>query len=64
MWIARDKDGSLWIYEDKPIRDEVKWVCKHKSHLGFFSEIVEFPPFSNVTWENSPQELIIKPEEK
>ena len=61
MWIARDRDGSLWLYEDKPIRDEDRWVCK--SNLGC-AEIVEYCLFSKVTWENSPLELIIKTEEK
>lgn len=63
MWIARDKDGSLWLFEDKPVRDEDRWVCEDFSYAGF-AEVDEFCPFSKVTWENSPLELIIKTEEK
>ena len=61
MWIVRDKDGSLWLYEDEPIRDEDRWVCEGSSYSGF-AEIEEIRPFSEVTWENSPKELIIKTE--
>ena len=62
MWIARDKDGSLWLYEDKPEMDEDRWVPQNNSYLGF-AEVDEFRPFSKLTWENSPLELIIKTEE-
>lgn len=67
MWIARDRDGSLWLYEDKPVRGKDTWECNENSPIKY-SEIEElncdFRPFSEVTWENSPLELIIKTEEK
>ena len=25
MWIARDFDGSLWIFTDKPYKDGLRW---------------------------------------
>ena len=53
MWIARDKDGGLWLYESEPIRQRERFVptcfedCK-KLHCTLFPE---------VTFENSPQEV-------
>ena len=56
IWIARNKDNTLEAYSVKPKRrsksfdsDIADWVC----HL---SED-EYP---EVTWENSPKELIVK----
>lgn len=65
MWIARDKNGSLWIYEHKPKRDGEMWILD--SSTFFDSQIwqvnSEFRPFSIITWENSPVEVILKFEE-
>ena len=70
MWIARDKNGELYVYKHKPIRDEelgsfyaekisevFDRVWDDLDHLrdGFFPE---------VTWENSPKELVVKEEGK
>ena len=57
MWIARDRDGSLWLYGNKP-----------KKLVNMFVEDGEYESlgtiddyqFPEVTWENSPKELIIK----
>ena len=26
MWIARDADGSLWLYNEKPIKGKHIWL--------------------------------------
>lgn len=55
-WIARDKDGELWVYETKPFRDEMADLFDTKvGNARFkcdrcFSDVL----FKNVTWENSP----------
>lgn len=63
MWIARDKNNKLYLFEEKPIRGKDAWECNEKSPIRY-TEIEElnsdFRPFSKVTWENSPKELIIK----
>ena len=55
MWIARDKNGDLCVYGSKPERfdDEV---------YGDYGKYQKLPEewFPEVTWENSPKELIIK----
>lgn len=55
MWIARDEDGSLYIYKGKPSR-----------YNGFFDNDINYSSislnsdlFPEVTWENSPQEIEI-----
>lgn len=56
MYIARDKCGSLWLYESEPIRQGEWFVptcfedCK-KLHYTLFPE---------VTFENSPMEVELK----
>ena len=54
-WIARDKNGCLYIYNTKPYRDEDCGFFNSKSGSGYlfnrcFSDVL----FKNVTWENSP----------
>lgn len=57
MWIARDKDGSLYLYDTEPIRS---WECFY-SRVGFNEGIVLNPyTFIEVTWENSPQRVELK----
>ena len=54
-WIARDKDGKLYVYNIKPKRyKEVFFVdfINDKDCFNINSE--EFP---EVTWENSPFEI-------
>ena len=55
-WIARDKDGYLYLYDTKPYRDEDDETF-HTETVGngiqiqkCFSDVL----FKNATWENSP----------
>lgn len=62
MWIARDKNGELYLYNEKPFRREKDFFL---DIAGFdFCEVPkEYLP--SVTWENSPQRVILElaPEE-
>ena len=54
-WIARDKNGCLYIYNTKPYRDEDCGFFDSKSSGGYlFDKCVSDVLFKNVTWENSP----------
>ena len=54
-WIARDKDGGLYIYETKPFRDEVMELFGTEvGKVDIFNKCVSDVLFKNVTWENSP----------
>lgn len=54
-WIARDKNGCLYVYDTKPYKDEDYGFFSAKFSNGFlFNECVSDVLFKNVTWENSP----------
>ena len=61
-WVARDKDGTLCFYEQKPIKGENVWdyVDGGLSTVGRDEFLFEFP---NVKWEDEEPtevELTIK----
>lgn len=60
LWIARNKDGSLQLHEEKPslVYDEVlrNWYYENGNFLDFYDESL----FPEVTFENSPKEVEIK----
>lgn len=54
-WIARDKNGYLYIYDTKPYKDEGYGFFSAKFGNGYlFNVYVSDVLFKNVTWENSP----------
>lgn len=55
MWIARDRDGGLYIYANEPTRSEYGFFYSEGD--GEFLPNVFYP---EVTWENSPKELVVK----
>lgn len=58
VWIARDKDGTLAMFENKPILDvDNAWYCGDADKD--FS-IINRDMFPEITFENSPKQLIIK----
>lgn len=56
LYIARDKDNSLFIYEDEPFVDGEKFDCYYYSKCWRIPEEL----YSELTFENSPQKLILK----
>ena len=69
-WIARDKNGCLYIYNTKPDKDEERrfFSAKFISSGYLFDKCVSDVLFSNVTWENSPiqyrNDELLTPKEK
>lgn len=68
MWIARDKDGELYLYNERPVREDSRYE-KGTFYSGYFYG--EYPSirldkneFLEVTWENSPQQVELKLIEK
>lgn len=56
MWLARDKDGHLWLYEKKPIKQPVYWVC-----VSGDCQTLDLNLFPEVKWEDEePRELVLK----
>ena len=58
LWIARDKDESLYIYAERPKLNEVnnQWYCT----LGCFNCQLDESMLPELTFENSPQEIELK----
>lgn len=54
FWVARDKDGSLYAYEDKPILCHIEWI-------GLLLSSMENSFFPDLTWEDEPLEVMLTP---
>lgn len=60
MYVARDKDGDLWLYEKKPIKSELGvWQTDDENmHISSVNPVL----FQEVSWEDEePRELVLKP---
>ena len=54
LWIARDEDGDLYLYEREPIR------AFDYFYSSYTSIRIDENLFPKVTFENSPQEVELK----
>lgn len=58
MWLARDKNGELWLHGEKPIKFQNQWCSTGKVEL---IKLVDKSFFSEVKWsDKEPRELILK----
>lgn len=60
MWIARNKNGSLFVYRQKPKKKKNKWV---PPYMGFAPTCLRInnSVFPEVKWEDDePRELVLK----
>lgn len=65
LWIARDENGGLYLYSNKPIKQKFGeqnfFKSESKSNDGNYDEIkIDSALFPEVTFENSPQQLVLK----
>lgn len=63
LYIARDKDGRLFIYNFLPIRDnEFDQFTASGEDIDIYDDAIEIDPklFPEVTWENSPRKVELK----
>lgn len=58
IWIARDKNNDLYLYENKPTLKNEKYWCDLKSIGGYLCKInnTEYP---SITFELGPIQLHI-----
>lgn len=60
LWIARDRDNSLSLFVSKPINHADRiWIPRENVDCGSYINLAE-SEFPEITWENSPKQLIIK----
>lgn len=51
LWVARDKDNCLYLYDDKPLKGEGVWnVSENSLTYTYFKLNPAF--FPNVKWED------------
>lgn len=59
MWIARDKNGELYLYKEKPTKFLNVWCSYGDEELV---SLVDKSFFSEVQWSDpEPRELVLKP---
>ena len=56
LWVARDKNGFLFAYKDKPKRCD-----NQKEWFGWFLNSMENSFFPNITWKDEPIEVELRP---
>ena len=56
MWLARNKDGCLCLFNDKPKinHNKTSWTVKNCDYGYIIWNEKMKARFSDVTWENSP----------
>lgn len=66
FYVARDKDGSLWLYIGKPIRSESVFAselnisfAKYNFHILGLNE----NDYANLKWEDEPVEVFLNMED-
>ena len=57
LWIARNKNKTVYVYDTIPIRNEDKGRFETRGKYAIY-----FPDnfFKELTWENSPKEVELK----
>lgn len=55
-WVARDADGDLFIYMNRPFRDKEDefWLCRGKDYYP-----LDESKYPGVTWESEPVEVTV-----
>lgn len=55
LWVARDADGEIGFFKKKPKRSEYLWCSE------WYCWIVRRDMFPDLTWEDEPIEVEIRP---
>lgn len=67
FYVARDKDGSLWLYMGKPIRTDDKFassiniVLRSPNKFRYLG--LNENDYSNLKWEDEPLEVFVNMED-
>lgn len=47
QWIARDKNNRIWLYEEKPFKDDDEWSAMESSYFDVFNHLFKFVKFED-----------------
>lgn len=56
LWVARDKNGELWLFENKPLRGFDTWLNPDGDDVQCM--MINPKHFLSITWESEP--LLVK----
>ena len=65
LYVARDKDGTLWLYSCKPIRGYTQFYCRYNERIFSLSCKTERfgvkkKDYDYLKWEDEPVEVFLK----
>ena len=60
VWIARDKDGEISIYKNKPWKRENEPYHNGECDSADYYINIDKELYPEITWENSPKEFELK----
>lgn len=67
FYLARDKDGELWLYLGKPYRDKAEFRSLSRQTICLFYEIERFglksEDYNYLKWEDEPVEVFLNLED-
>lgn len=63
FWVARDEDGALWLYKEKPERSEKAgvFIARKNGNVSLGMELLDERMFGELEWEDEPMEVEMKP---
>ena len=68
FYVARDKNGTLYLYIGKPIRDNTKFLCNKGQSLFYTGSTLSTfglrdKDYANLKWEDEPVEVFLNLED-
>ena len=68
FYVARDKNGTLYLYIGKPIRDNTKFLCNKGQSLFYTGSTLSTfglsdKDYDNLKWEDEPVEVFLNLED-
>lgn len=63
IWIARDKNGTLWATCNEPVRNEDMGMWTVEDGIPCDYSRLQEDWFPELTWQDKPIELVIKEKE-
>lgn len=64
FYVARDKDGTLWLYMGRPFRDEDAFKGVTCLHSNCFEDCnLNKNDYANLKWEDEPVEVFLNLED-
>lgn len=67
FYVARDKNGGLWLYLNKPVRTDSFFSCSHGQILSASENFSKYDlnvlDYVNLKWEDEPIEVFVNMED-